>query len=155
MSARLHLLLAHGPNLARLGKREPELYGTATLVEIEARVQDLGGELGADVVSWQGNGEGALIDRLEGGVGSIDACVLNPGAYAHTSLALRDCIAALPYPVVEIHLTNPLAREAVRHTFVLAGVVAGMVAGFGVQGYDLAVRAAVDLAQRGRGKKLQ
>ncbi len=133
--------LANGPNLGRLGQREPALYGTATLAEIEAAAVEWGRERGVAIEAFQANGEGALIDFFEAGVGRLDGAVLNPGALAHYGWALRDCIAALPYPVVEVHLTNVFQREPFRHRMVLAAATVGQITGLGAIGYQLALEA--------------
>ncbi|KOX17351.1 type II 3-dehydroquinate dehydratase [Nocardiopsis sp. NRRL B-16309] len=134
------VLLLNGPNLNLLGTRDPEQYGTTTLDEVERRVTDLGKELGAEVVCAQSNSEGALVDRLHEARGYAGV-VFNPGAYAHYSIALRDAVDAIEAPVVEVHISNVYAREEFRHRSVTAPVAAGYVAGCGVFGYELALRA--------------
>ncbi len=135
------LAVVNGPNLGRLGEREPTVYGAASLDEIIRALVVWGQAHGAAVEAHQSNAEGALIDFLEAGVGRLDGVALNPGALAHYGFALRDCIAALPYPVVEVHLTNVFRREPFRHRLVLAPVVAGQIAGLGPLGYRLALEA--------------
>lgn len=137
------LLVLNGPNLNLLGSREPGIYGTMGLAEIEDRLRELAPELGVKLEFFQSNSEGALIDRLHGGIGTVAGAVFNPGAYTHTSIALRDAIAAVRYPVVEVHLTNIDAREEFRRTSMLAPVCAGTIAGFGWRSYTLALRAVV------------
>jgi 3-dehydroquinate dehydratase-2 len=148
-SVRTVILMLHGPNLNLLGTREPGVYGHATLASIVERAQVLGAELGVLVESLQSNHEGVIIDALHSTLNrpEIGAAVLNGGAWTHYSYALRDAIAAVKIPVVETHLSNIHAREEWRHTSVTAGVCAGIVAGFGPLSYDLALRAAVDLAR--------
>jgi len=136
------VLLLNGPNLNLLGTRDPEQYGTVTLEEVERRVVSLGVELGVEVVCAQSNSEGVMVDRIHA-ARHWAGVVLNPGAYAHYGIALRDAIDAVEVPVVEVHISNIYAREEFRHTSVTAPVAAGYVAGCGVFGYELALRAAL------------
>jgi 3-dehydroquinate dehydratase-2 len=131
----------NGPNLGRLGQREPSVYGRTTLAEISAMLDRWAAAHGVELVHFQSNHEGALIDCLEDGAGRWAGAVLNAGALTHYSLALRDAIAALPYPVVEVHLSNVHAREAFRRRSVIAEVTRGQIAGFGPLGYRLALEA--------------
>lgn len=133
----------HGPNLNLLGEREPAVYGTVTLAQIDARLQELGRDLGAEVTCFQSNHEGALIDHLHARRQRVDAYILNPAGYTHTSVALRDALLALGRPTVEVHLTNSEAREPFRRTSLLADIVLARVQGFGPQGYELALRGLV------------
>ena len=149
MASRPTVLLLNGPNLNLLGLRDPAQYGTTTLAEIEKRVVSLGAELGVDVVCAQSNHEGELIDRIHA-ARELDGIVFNPGAYAHTSVALRDAIDAVPTPCVEVHISNIYAREPFRHTSMTAPVVNGIVGGCGVHGYELALRHIVWLITQGR-----
>jgi 3-dehydroquinate dehydratase-2 len=143
----MNILVFHGPNLNLLGTREPGIYGNTTLDDINARLQALGEELGAVVQCAQTNHEGVLLDALH--AADFEACVLNAGAWTHYSYALRDAIAAIAPPVVEVHLSNTAARaEAWRHSSVIAPVCAGSIAGFGVLSYELGLRAAIELATR-------
>lgn len=138
------VLILHGPNLNLLGTREPTIYGDITLQQINDRLDLLGREIGVFVIVQQSNHEGALIDALH--TTEADAVVLNAGAFTHYSYALRDAIAAIKPPVVEVHLSNTAARaEAWRHTSVIAPVCAGSIAGFGPVSYELGLRAAVGL----------
>jgi 3-dehydroquinate dehydratase-2 len=140
------VLVLHGPNLNLLGRREPHLYGTATLEDVERELRVLARELGVDVEFAQSNHEGTLIDRLQTAPGRCAAVVFNPGGLTSTSIALRDTVAAIGIPVVEVHVTNIHGRETFRHHSVIAGAAAGQIAGFGVQSYLLGLRAAVALA---------
>lgn len=149
MAARL--LILNGPNLDTLGVREPEIYGRETLDEIEARCRARAAALGAAVEFRQSNHEGALIDWIRDARGARDAIVINPAAYGHTSIALRDALKACGLPVVELHLSNPAAREPFRRRSYVSAVAAGVICGFGGHGYELAVEAAVGLAGKAAG----
>ena len=149
MAARL--LILNGPNLDTLGVREPEIYGRETLDEIEARCRARAAALGAAVEFRQSNHEGALIDWIRDARGARDAIVINPAAYGHTSIALRDALRACGLPVVELHLSNPAAREPFRRRPYVSAVAAGVICGFGGHGYELAVEAAVGLAGKAAG----
>lgn len=137
MSRRVHVV--NGPNLSRLGRREPQVYGTTTLTELEALCVRWGAGLGLDVTCLQVEGEGDLVRAIhaagDGGLG----LVLNAGAYTHTSVAVRDAVSAVAIPVVEVHLSNPAAREPFRRRNLLEDVVYGGIRGFGVEGYRLAL----------------
>ena len=137
----MRFLLLNGPNLNLLGTREPEVYGSTTLAQIEAQLTDLAAEFGDEITAHQHNGEGDLVDALQEASGWADGALFNPGGYTHTSVAIRDAIAAVSYPVVEVHLSNPAAREEFRHTSLVAPVCLGTVAGFGAIGYESAYRA--------------
>jgi 3-dehydroquinate dehydratase-2 len=140
----VRIAVLNGPNLNLLGTREPSLYGTTTLPEIEARLEAVGAELGVTVTCAQHNGEGALIDAVQGLLGRCDGALINAGAYTHTSLALRDAFLSVGVPYVEVHLTNIHAREPERrHSMLAAGAMASVV-GFGARGYELALRGLVD-----------
>jgi 3-dehydroquinate dehydratase-2 len=139
----LRIGVLHGPNLNLLGEREPAVYGAATLAEIDAHLSEVGAELGAAVHSFQSNHEGALVDHLQAERRTVDGWLLNPGGYTHTSVALRDAVLAIGRPAVEVHLSNPDAREPFRRTSLLADVVVGRVCGFGAASYELALRGLV------------
>jgi 3-dehydroquinate dehydratase-2 len=138
MALIIHIL--NGPNLNRLGKREPAIYGAATLADIEAQARERAGERGFDVVFRQSNHEGELIGWLHEADGSAGV-VLNAGAYTHTSIALADAIRSIDAPVVEVHLSNVFAREAFRHHSTISGAARGVICGFGPQSYMLAIEA--------------
>jgi 3-dehydroquinate dehydratase-2 len=141
----MKVLVVNGPNLNLLGTREPGVYGRTTLAEIEARSQALGRELGLEVAFVQSNSEGALVDAIQAAAGSAAALIVNPAAYTHTSVALRDAIAAVGLPAVEVHLSNVHAREGFRHQSLTAPACRGVIAGFGPEGYLLALRAVAAL----------
>lgn len=134
------LLILNGPNLNLLGEREPEIYGRRTLAETVAEAQALGAELGLAVDSFQSNHEGALIDRIHAARGQVDGLIVNPGGLTHSSVSLRDALAAAALPVVEVHLTNLARRESFRQVSLVSGVALGTISGFGPAGYLLAVR---------------
>lgn len=138
------VLVLNGPNLNLLGTREPDVYGATTLDDIEQALKDLGKDLGVSMDCRQSNQEGQLIDWLHEARDSFDGVVLNPGGLTHTSVSLRDGIAATGLPVVEVHISNTAARESFRHQSVTAAVCIGSVAGFGKNSYGLGLRALID-----------
>lgn len=137
----MKILVLHGPNLNLLGTREPEVYGSQTLADVDAALASLGRELGVEVVSFQSNHEGALIDRIhQARTEGIAGILINPGGFTHTSVALRDAVAGINLPTVEVHLSNIHARESFRHHSYIAPVAQAQIAGFGVDSYLLALR---------------
>ena len=137
------VLILHGPNLNLLGEREPAVYGSLTLEEINRRLVEAGRGVGIEVRALQANGEGALIDALHEARGWASGVVFNPGGYTHTSVALRDAVAAIGLPVIEVHLSNVYAREEFRHTSLIAPVCLGKITGFGWRSYLLGLQAIV------------
>lgn len=139
------MLVLNGPNLNLLGAREPEIYGRTTLADIDRQVTELGRELGIRVETFQSNSEGAMVERIQDARGHTDVIIINPAAYTHTSIAIRDAIIALALPVIEVHLSNVHKREPFRHHSTIADVAAGRIMGFGAEGYMLALRAAATM----------
>lgn len=146
------ILMLHGINHDMFGKRDPKQYGTVTLAEIDAKLRTLGAELGVEVESFQTNHEGAMCERIhQAHTAGTSAVLINAGAWTHYSYGIRDALAILTCPVVELHMSNIHAREAFRHTSVFAEIVKGQICGFGVDSYLLALRAAVSALQPASG----
>lgn len=139
----MRIAVLSGPNLNLLGQREPAVYGTATLQEIEDRLHGLAGELGVELETYQSNAEGALIDYIQESAGRIDAFVVNAGGLTHTSVSLRDALVGVARPFVEVHLSNPATREPFRHVSLLTDRALGAVVGFGAESYLLGLRGLV------------
>lgn len=139
----MRILVLHGPNLNLLGERQPEVYGRHTLADIDRLLTQEAAAGGHEVVTYQSNHEGALVDRLQAARGDVQGAIINAAALTHTSLALRDAIEAVDYPVVEVHLSNVFAREPFRRRSVLSGVCRGVVVGFGVHSYLAGLRALI------------
>ena len=139
------ILLLHGPNLNLLGQREPEIYGTATLADYVASVSEWASQAGFAVEDFQTNHEGQLVDAIHGARGRVDAIIINAGAFTHYAWSLHDALATFSGPVIEVHISNPNAREPWRHTSVIAPVANGTIAGLGMMGYELAVQAVARL----------
>jgi len=148
----MKILVVHGPNLNLLGKREPNIYGTVTLDEINGRLTALARELGTEVSCFQSNHEGELVQKIQDAMGEYQAIVINPGAYTHTSVALRDAIASTGILAVEVHLSNIYRREEFRQHSYISGVAAGQITGFGPESYLLGLRAAVQAVRSAAGQ---
>jgi 3-dehydroquinate dehydratase II len=137
------LLVLHGPNLNLLGTREPGIYGHTSLAVIDADLAERANAAGHALESFQSNAEHALVERVQAARGSVDFILINPAAFTHTSVAIRDALAAVAIPFIEVHLSNPHAREPFRHTSYFTDLAVGIVAGFGPLGYGLALAAAI------------
>jgi 3-dehydroquinate dehydratase II len=145
------ILMLHGINLNMFGKRDPKMYGTTTLAEIDAKLRSLGKDLGAEVETFQTNSEAAMVERIhQAHAEAKDAVLINAGAWTHYSYGIRDALAILTVPIVELHMSNVHAREAFRHVSVFAEVVRGQICGFGVDSYLLGLRAAVSAIADGK-----
>lgn len=149
----MKILILHGPNLNLLGSREPEIYGSLTLTDIDARLVELAGGYHAELASKQSNHEGELIDALQDAGSWADGVVFNPGGYTHTSVALRDAIRAIRIPVIEVHLSNVYAREEFRHVSLLSAVCKGKVVGFGWRSYTLGLQALLEILSDNQARK--
>lgn len=141
------ILVIHGPNLNLLGRREPEIYGRTTLDEINSQLAALGAQLGLALETFQSNHEGAIVDRIQQAAGVYDGLIINAAAFTHTSIAIRDALAMLKVPVIEVHLSNIHRREPFRHTSMTAGVVTGQILGLGAAGYALALRGLAEMVR--------
>lgn len=139
----MKILIINGPNLNLLGKREPEIYGAQTLEGINRALLPIAQEVGTALDFFQSNSEGDLVDAIQGAAGVFNGIIINPAAYTHTSVAIRDAIAAVAIPTVEVHLSNVYSREEFRHNSFIAPVAIGQIAGFGASGYELALRGLV------------
>lgn len=143
------ILILHGPNLNLLGRREPEIYGRTTLVDIHSAMEARGRAAGVQIESYQSNSEGELIDRVQAaGAEGIEFIIINPGGYTHTSVALRDALAGVAIPFIEVHLSNIHARESFRHHSYFSDIAVGVICGLGAQGYELALDAALARIRR-------
>jgi len=143
--SQLKILVLHGPNLNLLGRREPQIYGTTTLAQVDERLGAVARELNVAIETFQSNHEGELVDRLQAGMDTVQGCIINPAALTHTSVALHDCIKAMPFPVVEVHLSNPQTREVWRQRSITGEAAKAAVMGFGWRSYTAALRALVEL----------
>ena len=146
-----HILIINGPNLNMLGTREPEIYGSTTLSDINERIQRCADEAGVAVAFFQSNHEGAIVDKIQEAMGKYAYIILNAGAYTHYSVAIRDAIAAIDGPVIEVHMSNIYTREEFRHHSVIAPVAIGQISGFGAESYLAALYTAIaKLREAGR-----
>ena len=143
----LNVLVIHGPNLNMLGKREPEIYGKTTLDEINAELKNLGTKLGISVEVFQSNHEGAIVDKIQEAAATQKGIIINPAAYTHTSIAIRDALLLLDVPIIEVHLSNIYRREPFRHVSMVADIATGQISGLGAAGYRLALEATAELVR--------
>ena len=141
----MNILVLHGPNLNLLGRREPHIYGTTTLAEINAKLQSLASELGVQVETFQSNHEGALIDKLHGSIDRVQGALINPAGLTQHGVPLHDTIKAMPFPVLEVHLSNLAAREEWRHRSIISPAVKGTIQGLGWRSYTTAFAALVEM----------
>jgi 3-dehydroquinate dehydratase-2 len=139
-SLQKRILVIHGPNLNMLGQREPEIYGDQSLDDINAQLKKLGDELNLELETFQSNHEGEIVSRIQQALGTCNGILINPAAYTHTSIAIRDALSLLDIPVVEIHLSNIYKREPFRHKSLIADIAAARISGFGAQGYLLGLK---------------
>ena len=150
MKTAKNILVINGPNLNLLGTREPDQYGTETLREIESRLAGLAGKAGVQLATYQSNSEAELVERIQqAGRDRADFIIINPAAYTHTSVAMRDALAAVGIPFVEVHLSNVFAREAFRHQSYFTDLAVGIISGLGAKGYELALEFALQYSKRG------
>jgi len=145
------ILVLHGPNLNLLGQREASIYGNTSLEEINRLIKEEADKLGLEVTTLQSNYEGRLVEAIQDARGKYDLIIINPAAYTHTSIALRDAILAVDIPVIEVHISNIYKREAFRQKSYIAGVAVGQICGFGINSYLLAIRAAAKIIQGEKG----
>jgi 3-dehydroquinate dehydratase-2 len=146
----VRILVLHGPNLNLFGRREPHIYGTTTLAEINGKLEVLAAELGANLVIVQSNHEGALVDSLHAHIDSADGAILNPAGLTQYGVSLHDAIKAMPFPVIEVHMSNIAAREEWRHHSIISPAVRGTVQGLGWRSYTAALRALVEIAREAK-----
>jgi len=150
MATSKNILLINGPNLNLLGSREPEQYGTETLQGIESRLAELAGKAGVRLSACQSNSEAELVEHIQkAGRDKVDFIIINPAAYTHTSVAMRDALAAVGIPFIEVHLSNVFAREAFRHRSYFTDIAVGIISGLGAKGYELALEFALQYSKRG------
>ena len=147
----MRILVLHGPNLNLFGRREPHIYGKMTLTEINAKLNALAAELGVELAILQSNHEGALIDFMQQHIDSADGAILNPGGLTQHGISTHDCIKAMPFPVIEVHLSNLAAREEWRHRSIISPAVKGTVQGLGWRSYTAALRALVEIVKEAKG----
>jgi 3-dehydroquinate dehydratase II len=150
MTTGKNILVINGPNLNLLGTREPEQYGTDTLVAIEARLSEQAKKAGASLATYQSNSEAELVERIQqAGRDKVDFILINPAAYTHTSVAMRDALSAVGIPFIEVHLSNVFARESFRHQSYFTDIAVGIIGGLGAKGYELALEFALHYTRRG------
>ncbi|MDD5072972.1 MAG: type II 3-dehydroquinate dehydratase [Candidatus Omnitrophica bacterium] len=142
------ILVIHGPNLDLLGQREPGVYGKVTLKQIDAELRKIAKAEKVALEAFQSNHEGEIVEKIGKAKGKFDCILINPAAYTHTSVAIRDAISAVSIPVVEVHLSNIYAREEFRHTSLISPVAVGQVSGFGLDSYRLGLKAAIEIAKK-------
>ncbi|MFC1814226.1 type II 3-dehydroquinate dehydratase [Thermodesulfobacteriota bacterium] len=135
------VLIIHGPNLNMLGKREPDIYGKTTLGDINNELEGLGQRLGLEIDTFQSNHEGEIVEKIQEAVTTYNALIINPAAYTHTSIAIRDALLLLDMPVIEVHLSNIYKREPFRHKSMIADIATAKICGFGIHGYTMALEA--------------
>jgi len=141
------IIVIHGPNLNTLGQREPGVYGSTTLKQINENLKKIGLQLNLNIETFQSNYEGAIVEKIQESLGECDGLIINPAAYTHTSIAIRDAILLLDIPVVEVHISNIYKREPFRHKSMIADVAMAQLSGFGVYGYEMAIRAVEKIIQ--------
>lgn len=149
------ILVIHGPNLDMLGQRETSVYGTSTLAEIDEEIKRTAVECGFSADTFQSNHEGELVEKIREAIDGYDALIINPAAYTHTSVALRDALLMLDVPIIEVHLSNIYHRESFRQQSMVADVTTAQIVGFGKDGYSMAVRAAADMIRKAQSEKRQ
>jgi 3-dehydroquinate dehydratase-2 len=142
---KLKVLVIHGPNLNMLGKREPEIYGKTTLDEINSELEKLGTTLGIFVETFQSNHEGAIVEKIQEAAAAQKGIIINPAAYTHTSIAIRDALLALDIPIIEIHISNIYKREPFRHKSLISDVATAQISGLGIKGYSIALKALAEM----------
>jgi len=142
-----NILVIHGPNLNMLGKREPEIYGKTTLDEINFELEKLGTTLGLSVETFQSNHEGAIVDKIQEAAGTQKGIIINPAAFTHTSIAIRDALLGLDIPIIEIHISNIYKREPFRHKSMISDVATAQITGLGKKGYSIALKALAEMIQ--------
>jgi 3-dehydroquinate dehydratase II len=142
------VLIIHGPNLNMLGKREPEIYGHTTLDEINAELEHLGMTLGIVVETFQSNHEGAIVDKIQEAGPTQNGIIINPAAFTHTSIAIRDALLAFDIPIIEIHISNIYKREPFRHKSLISDVADAQITGLGIEGYSIALKALAEMVQK-------
>jgi 3-dehydroquinate dehydratase-2 len=145
--SKVKVLVIHGPSLNMLGKREPEIYGSTTLDEINAELEHLGMALGIFVETFQSNHEGAIVDKIQEAGAAQNGIIINPAAYTHTSIAIRDALLAIDIPIIEIHISNIYKREPFRHKSLISDVADARITGLGVKGYSIALKALAEMVQ--------